>query len=582
VKASRRAAGHRLKSAGRPVRAATVRPVGRWRFWAVNLVGLAMGGVLVARIAALQVLPNQPQGAEFLQDQGQVRTLRERVIPAYRGIITDRHGAPLAISTQMYSLWVEPAAVEEAQLPQLAELAGLGVSELRARLQNYAGRQFMYVRRGMTPAQAEAALAAGIRGLGAESEYQRFYPEKEVTAQVVGLTDIDDRGIEGLELGYEQSLRGTAGRRRVLQDLRGQVVKDLGLVRAVEPGADLALTLDLRIQYLGYRALKAAVARHRARAASMVVMNPRSGEVLALVSQPSFNPNVRAQFSPLAMRNRAVVDSFEPGSVVKPFTLLAAMEQGALTPDTRIDTAPGYLDVQGKRIEDPRNHGALSVREILALSSQVGTVKVALRTAPEQVHGVFQRVGLGRPPGSGFPGEQGGSLPERGRWDDLQRATFAFGYGLTASALQLARAYAVLANGGHLVHPALVKGVAAARPAVVVDRALARQVREMMVAVVEQGTGARARIDGYPVAGKTGTGHLVGAGGYEDSRYAALFAGMVPAHDPALVAVVVVIDPQAGGYSGGRVAAPVFAEVMGEAMRILQVAPLPSVAQVSP
>ncbi|MFX4228044.1 MAG: peptidoglycan D,D-transpeptidase FtsI family protein [Porticoccaceae bacterium] len=536
--------------------------------FSVALLGLG----LALRIASLQVMPDVEQGYEFLQYQGQVRTIREQEIPAYRGAITDRNGEPLAISTPLVALWLNPGVFATENLPVLAEALDAPVAELEKRLARYQASQFMYLRRGMSPAEAQAILDLNLTGLNAQTEYRRFYPEAEVTAQVVGLTDIDDRGIEGVELGFDSILRGKSGSERIVKDLRGQVVERLGVVGAVEPGSDIQLTIDLRLQYIAYRALKAAVAKHRAKAASMVIMDPSTGEVLAMVSQPSFNPNSR-EFNPNAMRNRAVVDSFEPGSIVKPFTLAAALEQGIVQPSTRINTAPGYMRVDGNLIQDPVNYGELDVSTVLAKSSQIGTVKIAMEMEPETLHDMFQRVGLGTPPGMGFPGELGGELPQRSRWSDIQQATFAFGYGLTATSLQLAQAYSVLANDGVRVSPRLVRGTAGVPDERVMDSGLAATVREMMVDVVDHGTGTRAQIEGYAVAGKTGTGHLVGAGGYEEDRYASLFAGMVPAHNPELVAVVVITDPQAGEYFGGLVAAPVFSEVLSEALRIMRIAP---------
>ncbi len=552
-----------------------------WRYWSMSLLVCALGAGLLVRIASLQVMPDVEKGYEFLQYQGELRTIREQQIPAYRGTITDRNGAPLAISTPLVSLWLNPSVADPRQFPKLAALLDMDRPELEKKINRYTNRQFMYVRRGFSPAEADRILSEGIQGLYGETHYRRFYPEAEVVAQVVGLTNIDDQGIEGVELGYDQILSGSPGAERVVKDLKGRIVDHLGVVRTVQPGSDIQLTIDLRLQYLAYRALKAAVTKHRAEAASMVIMDPHSGEVLAMVSQPSVNPNARDSLSPLSMRNRAIVDSFEPGSTIKPFTLMAAMEQGLVSPETRIDTSPGYIRVSGKLIEDPRNYGELDVRTILAKSSQVGTVKVAMNMEPERIHDMFQRVGLGTPLGVGFPGELSGVLPYRSRWDDIQRATFAFGYGLTATSLQLAQAYSVIANGGSRRTPSLVIGTVSPSHEAVVDARLTHQIRSMMVDVVDRGTGTRARVDGYKVAGKTGTGHLVGARGYEDSRYASLFAGMVPADAPELVAVVVVTDPKAGEYHGGAVAAPVFAEVMGEAMRLLRVAPLNTESRVA-
>lgn len=544
-----------------------------WRYGVVNLAVCCLGFGLFVRIAFLQVMPDMEQGYEFLQDQGEARTIRQQEIPAYRGSITDRNGEPLAISTPLVALWLNPSQVVVEQIPALAKALEMPVEELSARVERYSAKRFMYLRRGLTPVEAEKILSLNIAGLNGDREYGRFYPEAEVTAQLIGLTNIDDKGIEGIELGYESILKGTPGSERVVKDLRGQVVERLGVLEVVEPGSDIQLTIDLRLQYLAYRSLKTAVAKHNAEAASMVIMDPANGEVLAMVSQPSFNPNARDQLNPVAMRNRALVDSFEPGSTVKPFTLMAAMEQGLVSPGTVVDTSPGYMRVGGKLIEDSRNYGKLDVRTILAKSSQVGTVKVAMGMPPETVHQMFQRVGLGTPPGLGFPGELGGVLPQNSRWSDIQRATFSFGYGLTATSLQLAQAYSVLANGGNRVSPTLVRGTAIAPAERIIDEALVDRVRDMMIDVVDHGTGTRAAVDGYLVAGKTGTGHLVGVGGYEDSRYASLFAGMVPAHNPELVAVVVITDPKGNDYFGGLVAGPVFSEVMGDALRILRIPP---------
>jgi len=543
-----------------------------WRFMLVQFSVAMLGLGLALRIASLQVMPDVEQGYQFLQHQGQVRTIREQEIPAYRGAITDRNGEPLAISTPLAALWLNPSVFDLDDTSRLASALEIPYAELEKRLARYQDSQFMYLRRGMSPAEARKILDLKLPGLNVQTEYRRFYPEAEVTAQIVGLTDIDDRGIEGVELGFDSVLRGQSGSERVVKDLRGQVVERLGLVKAVEPGSDIQLTIDLRLQYIAYRALKATVAKHQAKAASMVIMDPKTGEVLAMVSQPSFNPNSR-DFNPNAMRNRAVVDSFEPGSTVKPFTMAAAIEQRLVQPSTRVNTAPGYLRIDGNLIQDPVNYGELDVRTVLAKSSQVGTVKIAMEMEPAALHDMFQRVGLGTPPGMGFPGELGGVLPQRNRWSDIQQATFAFGYGLTATSLQLAQAYSVLANDGIRISPRLVRGTAGIPDERVMSAELAATVRGMMVDVVDHGTGTRAQIDGYSVAGKTGTGHLVGAGGYEDDRYASLFAGMVPADNPELVAVVVVTDPQAGDYFGGVVAAPVFSEVLSDALRILRILP---------
>jgi len=339
-----------------------------WRFHLMRLSIFVLALGLFARIAWLQVVPDVEQGYVFLQDQGEARTIRSQEIPAYRGSITDRQGNPLAISTPLVALWLNPLQVDETELPAIASALDVDSSHLADRFKNYRQKSFMYLQRGMAPAQAEKVLELGFRGVYSETEFRRFYPEAEVTAQLIGLTNIDDQGIEGIELSYNSVLEGKSGAEQVVKNLYGQVVDRLGVVSEVEPGQDIQLTVDLRLQYLAYKALKEAVAKHKAASASMVIMDPDNGEILAMVSQPSFNPNARDQINPGSMRNRAVVDSFEPGSTVKPFTLMAAMEENLVTPETEIDTSPGYIRVNGNLIEDPRNYGVLDVRTILAKS----------------------------------------------------------------------------------------------------------------------------------------------------------------------------------------------------------------------
>ncbi|GIX31118.1 MAG: penicillin-binding protein 3 [Porticoccaceae bacterium] len=627
-----------MKDGGRPARNA-VCPL--WRRWLV--VG-ALGGMAAAalvQVARLQVVGGHERDYRFLQRQGEARTVRHEEIPASRGVITDRRGEPLAVSTPVLSLvadpkYLWPAAAEFSRLAEelkmtpealaqqlrdgdaealigrsrrwaerqtaalalpeeprrralgklrgearavaafaaLARALGEPAAALAERLGRYRDKRFVYLARHLPPERAEAALAAEAPGVSALREFRRFYPAGEVAAQLVGYTDIDGRGQEGIERAFDASLAGSPGVKAVLKDRTGRTVRELALIRAERPGRDLALSIDLRLQYLAYRELKAAVARHRAAGGSVVVLDAHTGEVLAMVNQPSFNPNDRDHLRLAGLRNRALTDLVEPGSTVKPLTMAAALEAGVVTPSTQIDTNPGYLWVAGKTFRDHSNYGVLDLRGILQKSSQVGTTRIALEMEPERIRGLFARFGLGSPPGTGFPGESAGRLPDRRRWRTLEHVTLAFGYGIAASPLQLAQAYAVLANEGVRRPVSLLKREVAPAGKRVLDADVARTVRDLLCAVTEPGgTGTRAAIPGYRVAGKTGTSHKVGPNGYEAHRYVGLFAGMVPAEHPRLVTVVVIDDPRGKEYFGGAVAAPVFARVNAEALRLLGVPP---------
>lgn len=542
-----------------------------WRYRLAVFAIALLGILLVGRIAALQVLPDLEQGYEFLQYEGDRRTIRDQEIPAYRGSILDRNGRALAVSTPLVDITADPHYLKEDELEDLARALDIESSVLREKVAFYKGRRFMYVKRGLRPDEAEPVLAAGFAGIRSAQDFQRFYPDSEVLAQTLGLLHSEGHGIEGLELGYEEWLSGTPGKQRVVIDRNGRVVDYLGQISPVEPGNDLQLTIDIELQYLAYKALKAAYVKHQAASASMVLMNPKTGEILAMASQPAFNPNNRENIKYDSVRNRALVDSFEPGSTVKPFTMIAALESGKYHPSTAVETSPGHIRVDGKFIKDFRNYETLDLTGVLAKSSQVGTVKVALSLEEDRLFETFQKVGLGEPASMGFPGEVGGSMPQRYGWSAIEQATLAYGYGITATTLQLAQAYSVLANNGVRVYPSLVMGASKPPTEQVVSAETVEQIKGMMREVVEHGTGTRAAVENYSVAGKTGTGHLVGAGGYEDHRYSSLFAGMAPVGDPKLVAVVVITDPKGEDYFGGLVAAPVFSEVVGNALRVLNV-----------
>lgn len=550
--------------------------ISRWRYLLVVAVLATLPVAGLWHIAQLQVMPDVDKGYEFLQGQGMARTLRTESIPAYRGVITDRRGEPLAVSTPVVTLWANPQLVnvESPALKELAKTLAISHGELKQRLIRYAGKEFMYLERQLTPEQAEEALRLEIPGIYGQGEYKRFYPAGEVTSQLVGFTNIDDHGQEGMELAYDEWLTGVPGAKQVLKDLKGRVIKELGLLRSEKAGENLALSIDLRLQYTAYRELKEAVNKFQAASGSVVLLDVRTGEVLAMANQPSFNPNDRGQLNSDALRNRAVTDLVEPGSTMKPLTVLAALESGKYVPETVIDTNPGYIRVGRKTFYDHRNYGVIDLTTLLMKSSQVGTTKIALDLEPEHIREMFARVGIGESPGTGFPGETPGSLPDHRRWRPVERANFAFGHGLSASALQIAQAYAVLANNGIKKPVTLLKTEAVPEGVQVVDAELVAKLRTMMTSVTGSGgTATRAAIPAYEVAGKTGTVHKVGKNGYEKNRYVGMFAGMVPADNPRLVAVVVINDPKGGKYFGGEVAAPVFGNVVADALRMLKVPP---------
>lgn len=550
--------------------------VPRWRFRLLALVLSALALLLVSRALTLQVLETG-RGYQFLQGQGNARTIRTETMPAHRGMIADRNGQPLAVSTPVASIWANPQELIEARedWPRLAEAVGIDYDQLQRRLKRYSEHQFMYLRRQLAPAQAQRILAMNIPGVYMQREYQRFYPAGEVAAHLVGFTNIDERGQEGLEFAYDDWLRGRPGSKKVLKDLRGNIIRELDAGKPATPGQDLHLSIDLRLQYLAYRELKAALRRYGAKAGSLVMLDSETGEVLAMVNQPSYNPNNRSELHTSALRNRAITDMFEPGSTMKPLTMVAALESGQYTPKTTVDTRPGYVQVGAKTILDPVDYGVLDMSQVIQKSSQVGISKVALDLDQQSVWEVFRRFGLGRSTGSGFPGESNGMLPNRPRWAPVERVNFAFGYGLTVTALQLAQAYTVFATGGVLRPVTLLRQEGEPPPGErVVDRKTVEQVVSMLESVTQKGgTATRAQVRAYRVAGKTGTVHKVDEKGYADHQYQAIFVGMAPVQDPRVVTVVSIDEPTGERYHGGQVAAPVFAKVTGDAMRLLNVAP---------
>ncbi|XKE47480.1 penicillin-binding protein 2 [Halomonas organivorans] len=532
------------------------------------LLGLAL---LAGRIVDLHVFDRS-----FLQGQGDARTLRVHEIPAHRGMITDRHGEPLAISTPVVTLWANPQDLPDdgIQRLQLARALGQDLDALEARLARYADREFMYLRRRMTPEAAQRVLDLRIPGVHKREEYKRYYPAGEVVAQLIGVTNIDDQGQEGLELAYQPYLAGVPGRRRVLKDRRGRLVRDLAVLREAEPGGDLTLSIDQRLQYMAYRELKAAVDAHAADGGVLVMLDARTGEVLAMANQPSYNPNDRAGLDPRGLRNRAIVDVFEPGSVMKPLAMSALLETGRFPPGTVVDTSPGWMVIDRYTIKDIRNYGELTLAGILEKSSNIGMSRLTLQLDDPVVPERYRALGFDQAPGTGFPGEAGGSVPAPMRWSSSQWAALSYGYGLSVSALQLASAYTAIANHGERLPPSLLRLSRAPQGESVIDPEVADRVLAMMDQVVEPGTGARrALVPGYSVAGKTGTVRKTGGEGYQEDAYRSLFVGIAPASDPRLIAVVMIDHPRAGEYYGGAVAAPVFSRVAGSALRILDVPP---------
>ncbi|MCB1626832.1 MAG: penicillin-binding protein 2 [Xanthomonadales bacterium] len=541
----------------------------RLRLYAVLLVFGVAGSGLLARAIDLQVLRK-----DFYQEQGDARFLREVPIPAYRGSITDRNGEPLAVSTPVISLWADPGRLLEAadRVGELADALGVDEAGLRDKLEQRREREFVYLERHMSPQKAQRVLDLELPGVNSQREFKRYYPAGEVFGHVLGFTNIDDRGQEGLELAFDHWLAGTPGSKRVIRDRRGRVVETVEQAQPPKPGQDLSLSLDRRLQYLAYRELTAAIVENKATAGSVVVLDVHTGEVLAMVNQPSFNPNNRSRASTSRMRNRATIDVFEPGSVIKPFTVAAALESGRFDPHTVIDTTPGTLAVANHVVRDVSNYGRLDLAGILAKSSNVGATRLAQGMPPEHLWDMYHRFGFGQPTGSGFPGEAPGSLPDPKRWGPVERATLSYGYGLSTTVLQLAQGFAALADGGRMRAPTFVRGSDNPSTAVI-DPMLAEQVKTMLETVTAPGgTATRANVDHYRVAGKSGTARKIGVGGYE-ARYTSVFAGYAPAEQPRIACVVFIDEPKAGQYYGGAVAAPVFSRVVGGALRLFDIPP---------
>ncbi len=524
---------------------------------------------LIGRAAYVQLV-----NRDFYQREGNERFVRNIEIPTSRGMITDRNGEPVAVSSPVESIWCDPQELLKApdRLPELARALGEPLDTLTSRVSQRAEKEFYYLKRRINPDEARKILAHGVPGVYSKREYRRFYPQGEAMAHVLGFTNIDDRGQEGVELAFDEWLRGSPGAKKVIRDNRGRIVENVDLVQQAQPGKDLTLSIDRRIQYLAYRELRNALISHDASSGSAVVLDVATGEVLAMVNLPAFNPNAASLGKPDAHRNRAVTDLFEPGSTAKPLTVAAGLETGVITPATVFNTNPGWMPNGRYRTTDTHNYGVLDTTGVIRKSSNVGAAQIANRLDKRQFYDFFRKMGYGQSTRSGFPGEAAGLFPAPDQWSGTSKQTMSYGYGLAVTPLQVAHAYATLANGGRAIQPTFVKGERN-EPKQVLDPAIAAEVMKMMQTVTEPGgTATQAAILGYHVAGKTGTSRKASAGGYS-RKYLSFFAGVVPVDNPRFAMAVVVNDPTSGSYYGGLVAGPVFHNVMEGALRLMDVPP---------
>ncbi|MFZ2855299.1 MAG: penicillin-binding protein 2 [Rhodocyclaceae bacterium] len=546
-----------------------------WRSRLMALIILGCFGVLLGRSFYLQILNN-----DFLQEKGDSRYRRDLEVSASRGRIADRNGDVLAISTPMKSVWAIPAdaRLTPQQVQQLATLLEADQKELMRKLAS--DKSFVFLQRQIPPDVAERVAALRLPGIGQNKEYRRFYPTGEMTAHIVGFTGVDDKGLEGVELAYQGQLLGHAGSRSVIKDRRGQIVEDVGSIKPPQDGKDIRLALDSKIQYLAYSQLKQAIVENKAKAGGAVVIDAKTGEILALANWPTYNPNNREHLSGAQLRNRAVTDTFEPGSTLKPFTIALGLESGKVRFDSIINCAPGKLTIGTATIADAHPHGALTVAQVIQKSSNVGAAKIAAMLAPQQMWEMFDASGFGQISRLGFPGEVGGRLRPWKSWRPIEQATMSYGHGISVSLLQLARAYTVFARDGDLIPLTLTRSDALPLSgAPVFSQQTAREVRAMLeMAVRPGGTAPKAQIPGYRVAGKTGTAHKLEGGQYAN-KYVSSFVGFAPASDPRLIVAVMIDEPGGARHYGGDVAGPVFAGIMSGALRTLGIGPDMQVAQ---
>jgi cell division protein FtsI (penicillin-binding protein 3) len=548
-----------------------------WRLYLVLGLMALLAVFLIVHVAGLQVLPNADKGFEFLQIQGESRTLRTETITAYRGVITDRNGEPLAVSTPVSTLWANPKVLLQSpqKFGELASLLGITKTDLVSRLNRYALKEFMYLQRQMAPDAAQKIIALDIPGVNQQTEYHRYYPAGEVAAHIVGMTDVDDRGQEGMELAYDAWLSGENGSKQVVKDLKGHTVKELQLNKAARSGQNLTLSIDLRLQYLAHRELKKAVENSHALAGSLVILDVETGELLAATNYPAYNPNDRAHARGPAMRNRALTDVYEPGSTVKPLAILAALESGKFKPTDVIDTTAGLV-VGNKRVTDHQNYGVLDLSMVIAKSSNVAMSKIALQLDANIMAHMYSRLGIGQQIGTGFPGEAAGRVPSLKAGQLVERANVSYGYAMNTTVLQMVQAYSVIAAGGVKRPISLLRIDNPPEGQKVVDKKFTDEVKTMLTRVVAaEGTGTRARAISYSVAGKTGTAFKSIKGHYDYTKQISSFAGMAPVENPRIVAMVVIDEPQGIGTAanGGYVAAPAFSKIAEDALRMLQVPP---------
>lgn len=525
--------------------------------------------VIVVRAFTIQV-----KGKEFYTKQGDIRQIREIDLHVPRGTIFDRNGEPLAISTPMISIGIEPSKLIDqlSRLEQLAESLNLDPEKLKDLVTDKKNKKFIYIKRRIPPYKADTVRALNINGVEFRKEFKRFYPAGEIISQLIGFTDANDIGKEGIESTYDQWLAGTAGRKKVMQDRFGHIIKDIKEVTAAQPGKDINLSIDRRLQYVAYKALKTAVYKHKAEKGAAIILDTATGEILAMVSQPSYNPNNKTKDSIAGMRNRAIQDIYEPGSVIKPFTVIAGLLSGNYDENSIIDTSPGVFEIDGYKIHDAINYGEINLEKLLAKSSNIGAAKIALNLSKSHLWDTFNLFGLGSSTNSGIIGESSGHLPDYNRWPRSRQANIAYGYSLQVTTLQLAVAYSAIANNGRLRPPTYIKGDINEDKAII-DPKIANKVSNMLRAVVtKENTGKRAIIDGYTVAGKTGTAQMAAKGGYSE-KYIASFVGFAPAQNPRLVVAVSITDPAGEEYGGGVVAAPIFKQVMQDSLRILNISP---------
>lgn len=542
-----------------------------WRFRFIVSVLLIAAALIGWRIVDLQVIDRH-----FLQNEGDKRVVRHSKVAANRGIIFDRNGEPLAVSTPVVTIWGNPKelAKREPLWPQLAKQLGVSSSYLAKKIKRNSKKEFIYLKRRMHPDQAGQLLGQKISGVYGIDEFKRYYPAGNVAAHIVGFTSIDGKGQEGIELAYDHWLTGKTGQVRLYKDRKGRLVRSAELIKSAQPGKELYLSIDLRIQNLAYRELAKAVKLHNASGGTLVVLDVQTGEVLAMVNQPVYNPNNRHRVKVSSIRNRAMTDIFEPGSTLKPFTIAAALETGQFKPSTLINTSPGYIVVGRKTIKDHRNYGLIDVTTVLKKSSNIGTTKIIQQITAPKVASLLHRVGFGEDTGTGFPGESTGMLPFRQKWRATEEATLSYGYGIATTALQLTQAYGVLANSGKKVPTQLLRLDATRDSVQAIPSNVAQSVVSMLTTVVKKGgTGTRGAIAAYQVAGKTGTARIAEAGGYSEDKHHAVFSGLAPASNPRLAAVVMIDNPRNKKYYGGEVAAPVFSKVMAGSLQLLGVSP---------